>query len=91
MQFTTESFDLADRKLKSYTLQPRGFLLQPFFLGRLLFRPHNPEEKWKQKYNITDVNEAIGTIILLQFQVATESFLRLWSISVLPAKDLIER
>ena len=33
MHFTTESFNLADRQLKSYTLQPRGWFFFYRFLG----------------------------------------------------------
>ena len=57
MHFTTESFDLADRQLKSYTLELRGVSFTTIFKARLLFRPHNPKEKWKQKYNATDVHD----------------------------------
>ena len=56
MHFTTESSDLADRKLKSYTLQLRGFLLLPFFRGGFYF-DHTILKKWKQKDNATDVHE----------------------------------
>ena len=57
MQFTTESFDLADRKLKSYTLQLRGFLLLPFFRGGFYFDHTILKKNWKQKYNATDVHD----------------------------------
>ena len=57
MHFTTESFALADRKLKSYTLQLRGFLLLPFFRGGFYFDHTILKKKWKQKYNATDVHE----------------------------------
>ena len=57
MYFTTESFNLADRQLKSYTLQLRGFLLLPFFRGDFYFGHTILKKKWKQKYNVTDVHE----------------------------------